>query len=272
MTYVVDLIQYAAQIIDVETQKARIQNAVDASKGAVEQMKITASTKIDEAIQGVKAASTTTVEKAVEKAQPVKQLIDEKTADLKEGAERATVAVVASLAHATEIVRRKFGNPAPQVDINEARAQLKKRLSEYIDLSKAYISTLSPAQLNEYADSVRTQSATALASLMTVLNSFQPIGTLTTNLRSWTDSVANRLGYVRIPVIVDDPPAAVDLIDIPAKSSAEPELEKAERSEPESEKEPEKKPAKEPEELEKESEADPVSGKEGESAQSEKSD
>jgi len=233
MTHVVDLIQYASQYIDVEAQKTRIQNAVDASKTAIEQVKTTTEAKFDAVVNGAKAA--------IETAQPVKKLIEDRTAEIKDGAQRTTIAVVASIAHSTEILRRKIGNGVSQLDVNGTRAQLQQRLAEVIERTKVYTNSLNEAQLKEYMANVRTQSASALASLLNIINSSSSVrAQVTDHLLSWTNSLASRLGYVVIPIPLQEPPSIGELIEESAKSSSEAELEKSEKSEKEKEDKSEK--------------------------------
>jgi hypothetical protein len=227
MTHVVDLIQYASQFIDVEAQKTRIQNAVDASKSAIEQVKATTEAKFDAVVSGAKAA--------IETAQPVKKLIEDRTAEIKDGAQRTTVAVVASIAHSTEILRRKIGSGVSQLDVNGTRAQLQQRLTEVIERTKAYTDSLNEAQLKEYMTNVSVQSASALASLLNIINSSSSLrAQVTDHLLSWTNSLASRLGYIVVPISLQDTPSVGELIEEPSKSSSELELE-SEKSEKEAE-------------------------------------
>ena len=151
----VDLIQYAAQYIDVEAQKARLTNAAEAvkqasesskakaaelveqAKASAEVVKQTAEAKVSEAVQNAKSAAA----QAMEKAAPVKKVIEDATADLHDFGVRSTVAVVASIAHATEVVRRR-ALAARSLDVNETRAALQSRLAEVIQRTKAYTSSL----------------------------------------------------------------------------------------------------------------------------------
>jgi len=206
MTHVVDLIQYAAQYIDVEAQKARLQNALDASKDAYQQVKTAAETKTAEAYNGVKAAA----DQALEKAQPARKMLEERTADVKDALVRHTVGFVASVAHATEVVRRQIGARTQHLNIDETRADLQRRLAEVIDRTKAYTASLNEAQLKEYIQNVKSQSATAVASLVNLINSSSSTSLraqLAASLYSWSNSLAGRLGYVIVPVALLDAPA-----------------------------------------------------------------
>jgi len=228
MTHVVDLIQYAAQYIDVEAQKVRLQHAADASKAALEQAKVATEAKVSEAIQGAKAAA----EQALEKVQPAKKLVEDRTAEIKDTAQRTTVAVVASIAHATEVVRRQIGARTANLPVSETRAELQRRLTELIDRTKAYTNSLNEAQLKEYIATVRAQSGAALASLINVINSSSSSSLrahLSQSLLSWSNSLVTRLGYQIVPVTIQDAPFPADLIEEGAKSSDEAELEKSEK-------------------------------------------
>jgi hypothetical protein len=117
LTHAVDLIQYAAKFIDIDVEKARLDNAADLSKAAVYS-----------AIQNTKAVA----EQAMEKAQPVKKFLEEKTGQIQNSAQRQIVAVVASIAHATEVLRRQIGARAANVDVHGTRVELQRRLAEII--------------------------------------------------------------------------------------------------------------------------------------------
>jgi len=184
--------------------------------------------KVSEAIQGAKAAA----EQALEKVQPAKKLVEERTAEIKDSAQRTTVAVVASIAHATEVVRRQIGARTANLPVNETRAELQRRLTEVIDRTKAYTNSLNEAQLKEYIATVRAQSGAALASLINVINSSSSSSLrahLSQSLLSWSNSLATRLGYQIVPVTIQDAPFPSDLIEEVPKSSEEPELEKSEK-------------------------------------------
>lgn len=138
MTHVVDLIQYAAQFIDVEVQKARIASVVEATQGKISEAKQTALATKESA-----QARLHDVQEAVsEKVQPVKAFVDAQTADLKDKSTRSIVAVVASIAHASEVLRRRAIDNEILHSAEQRREELQARLGELVGQAKAYVATL----------------------------------------------------------------------------------------------------------------------------------
>lgn len=217
MTHVVDLIQYAAQYIDVEGQKARIASVVEATQGKINEAK----EKAAEAKETVQAKAHQIQESVAEKVQPVKALVEAQTADLKDKSVQQVVAVVASIAQVSEVLRRRVADSGIVHTAEQRREQLQARLHELVDSTKGYVQTLNEAQLRDYVTRVQSQSSAALAALVNVLNqSTAPITgtTVTGGLLSWTNSLAARLGYQVVPLRVEAAPAeALGAADAAAK-------------------------------------------------------
>jgi len=173
MAYVVDLIQYAADYIDLEGKtKVFKENASQVQNYLGEKR-----------------------EEASKLMTPAREIIEQQTADIKEHGIKAVVTVVSSIAHATEVVRRQLANTVPAV------SALQERLKDITVRTKEAVLKLKGAELADYLTVVRDSCKTALHSIIEITSTYAPerltesrlIHKLAESLSSWKISLTARL-------------------------------------------------------------------------------
>eukprot|EP01127_Copromyxa_protea_P006225 TRINITY_DN1603_c0_g1_i1.p1 TRINITY_DN1603_c0_g1~~TRINITY_DN1603_c0_g1_i1.p1 ORF type:complete len:240 (-),score=59.49 TRINITY_DN1603_c0_g1_i1:31-750(-) len=161
LTYVIDLIQYAADYIDVEQQKRVLLQAGEAVKE-----------KVGEGLVS-----------------PIKEVIDKHTEDIKTTGVKTVVGVVASIAQAVEVVRRQlFLHLAPS-------QKLQEELASYTVAAKNAIASMKDTDLVNYINLVKENTHATLTKLVELLNTYAPTH-LTQSIPSlvkWTESINQRL-------------------------------------------------------------------------------
>jgi len=175
MSYVVDLIQYAAEYIDLDGKtKVFKENATNVQHYFEE--------KRDEATHKLVI--------------PAKEIIEQQTADIKEQGIKAVVTVVATIAHATEVVRRQVTNKVTSV------AKLQVHLKEITARTKEAVLKLKGAELADYLEVVRETYRHALHSIIELTSTYTPtkllesvplLLQLTSSLSTWKHSLTARL-------------------------------------------------------------------------------
>jgi len=173
MGYVVDLIQYAADYIDLDQKKEAVKENTEKIAHYFEEKK----------------------DQAVKLVSPAKEVIEKHTADIKETTVKSVVSIVSSIASATELVRRQFIGQVPDV------TQLQSNLADVTKRTKEAILKLKEPQLSEYIAYVRSTYTNALESLITLTHAYTPaalstsplLATLAGQLQSWRDSLISRL-------------------------------------------------------------------------------
>jgi len=169
MGYVVDLIQYTADYIDLDQKRQAIAGASENIQHFFEEKK----------------------EQTAKFVYPVKEIIEAKTQDLKEQSVRSVVSIVSSIAHATEVVRRHFIGQVPDLP------QLQQNLAHITERTKNIVSNLKEPQLSQYLAYVRSSYHTALEALVNLTQAYTPasLHNIDTNLQSWRESLFSRLSF-----------------------------------------------------------------------------
>lgn len=124
MTHLVDLIQYAATHIDAQGKANQARQIVT---GAAETVSVVG--------KEVK-------EKTKQRLSSLGNLVDDTTKDLKEQSVKATVAVVATIAQASEIVRRRLVSGASSLSVEETKIAMENRLKEILGQTTSYANSL----------------------------------------------------------------------------------------------------------------------------------
>jgi len=156
MGYVVDLIQYAADYIDYDSKKQSLKEAAGSFHNYIDEKKRLVS--------------------------PAKEIIDKQTSEIKETAVKSVVAIVSTIAHATEVIRRQIIGQVPDV------SQLQANLAEKTKQTKEAILKLQEPHLSEYIAYVRKTYGSALESLIALTHAYTPSA-----LQYWSDSLFSRL-------------------------------------------------------------------------------
>jgi len=168
VAYVVDLIQYAADYVDLEGQKKIIQHAGENLKGIVG--------------ENINALNTNFVH-------PVKEIIDKHTADITVPGVRVVVGVVASIAQAVEVVRRqlyrRFGS----------REKLQEELATITVSTKQAISSMTEHDLVKYIQAVKENTNRALSKILELMSTYAPASVTQhlPRLVEWSESINFRL-------------------------------------------------------------------------------
>jgi len=171
MAHVVDLIQYAAEYIDL-----------DGKTKALKEVKQYFDEKKEEA----------TMKFVI----PAKEIIEQQTADIKEHSIKVVVTVVASIAHVTEVLRINITKKVPAV------AKLQENLRIITARTKEAILKLKEPERASYLSAVRETYKQALHSIIELTSTYTPtkllesvpmLLQLTTSLSNWRVSLAARL-------------------------------------------------------------------------------
>eukprot|EP01128_Nolandella_sp_AFSM9_P005386 TRINITY_DN2589_c0_g1_i2.p1 TRINITY_DN2589_c0_g1~~TRINITY_DN2589_c0_g1_i2.p1 ORF type:complete len:580 (-),score=190.96 TRINITY_DN2589_c0_g1_i2:16-1593(-) len=194
MTHVVDLIQYAATHIDTGAVKAKefAHSTQQVVSGVVASAAVVGKDVSEKALVAGRDATT----KAKERLTSLSALVDDATADVKQQSVRATVAVVAAVAQAGEIVRRRVLGGWKKADVEGQKEALETQLKEYLEKTKAYAASLSPEKLKEYVVVVNAHAAAALQNLLSIVQASSAGGLLTqlsSGLTNWSSSVRSRI-------------------------------------------------------------------------------
>eukprot|EP01126_Amoeba_proteus_P003715 TRINITY_DN1123_c0_g2_i6.p1 TRINITY_DN1123_c0_g2~~TRINITY_DN1123_c0_g2_i6.p1 ORF type:complete len:250 (+),score=48.80 TRINITY_DN1123_c0_g2_i6:577-1326(+) len=171
-SYVVDLIQFAADYIDIEKQKNTLLSASEAVRERV-------------------GSNIETVNQQL--ISPIKEVIDKHTGDIKNAGVKTVVGVVSTIAQAVEIVRRQllhqFGS----------RKKLLEELVNYTISTKNAILPLQERDLIEYVNVVKVNSYQALSKIIELVGTYVPIQNIpglesfTKSVVVWRDSINQRL-------------------------------------------------------------------------------
>eukprot|EP01126_Amoeba_proteus_P033860 TRINITY_DN3343_c0_g1_i1.p2 TRINITY_DN3343_c0_g1~~TRINITY_DN3343_c0_g1_i1.p2 ORF type:complete len:394 (+),score=80.73 TRINITY_DN3343_c0_g1_i1:1047-2228(+) len=171
-SYVVDLIQFAADYLDVEKQKIAILSAGEVVRETVgSHMEVVNQRLISH----------------------IKEIVDKHTEDIKNAGVKTVVGIVAAVAHAVEIVRRQLLNHFG------SKTKLQEELVEYIISTKHAILSLKEHDLIEYVNVAKTNSYQALTKIMELVGTYVPIQNVpglesfTESLVVWRDSINRRL-------------------------------------------------------------------------------
>eukprot|EP01125_Pyxidicula_operculata_P000482 TRINITY_DN10507_c0_g1_i1.p1 TRINITY_DN10507_c0_g1~~TRINITY_DN10507_c0_g1_i1.p1 ORF type:complete len:438 (-),score=130.59 TRINITY_DN10507_c0_g1_i1:29-1288(-) len=172
MAYVVDLVQYAAEYIDVE------------AKTTLFKEKTSNLHKIWEEKQAE-------VKKAII---PTKEIIEKHTSDIKEKSTQAVVAIVSSVTHAAEVVKLQLEyqrNRVKEVNVQK----LQENFAKLIVQTKEAVLNLNEQQLHQYVQQVRSLSANTVHLLVETFNQvytdglFVGLSKLQTSLSLWSTSL-----------------------------------------------------------------------------------
>jgi len=171
MAHVVDLIQYAADYIDIDGKTKVIKEAKQYLEGKKE-------------------------EATMKFVIPAKEIIEQQTADIKEHSIKVVVTVVASIAHVTEVLRINITKKVPAV------TKLQENLRIITARTKEAILKLKEPERASYLSAVRETYKQALHAIVELTSTYTPtkllesvpmLLQLTTGLTNWRDSLAARL-------------------------------------------------------------------------------
>jgi len=180
LTYVVDLIQYAADYIDLDGKTKTIKDNVSNVHNFIEVKKEEANTKF---------------------VIPAREIIEQQTADIKDMGIRSVVAVVSTIAHVTEVIRRQIENKVPNL------SKLQDHLREITNRTKQSILKLNGPELSNYIALVREKYRVALHSLVELTSAYNPakvienfpiLAHLSSNLYTWRQSITTRFPLEQI--------------------------------------------------------------------------
>jgi hypothetical protein len=162
--YVVDLVQYAADYIDIEQKKQVLHNTTD------------------NVLESIGTLNTNYV-------LPIKEILDKHTEDVKVVGIKTVVGIVAAIAQAIEVVRRQLLRRLG------SREQLQEELANLAVSAKKAISAMNEQELIAYIEVVRENSYSALSKIVDLLNSYAPapIVQQLPSLATWTESINQRL-------------------------------------------------------------------------------
>jgi len=173
MAHVVDLIQTAADYIDVDKKAESIKNAEKYLHDIYEQRKTDAQLHV---------------------LAPAKEILEKNTSDIKDFSTKCAVTVVSAFAHANEVVRCQLTGKVPTIE------ELHKNLTDITIQTKNSIQNLSESQLKDYIEKARQTYYSTLYSLVELTTLYTPSKILTSvpllhnGLQSWRASMADRLG------------------------------------------------------------------------------
>jgi hypothetical protein len=171
MAHVVDLIQYAADYIDIDGKTKALMEAKQYFEGKKE-------------------------EATMKFVIPAKEIIEQQTADIKEHSIKVVVTVVATIAHVTEVLRINITKKVPAV------AKLQENLRIITARTKEAILKLKEPERASYLSAVRETYKQALHAIVELTSTYTPtkllesvpmLLQLTTGLSNWRDSLAARL-------------------------------------------------------------------------------
>jgi peptidyl-tRNA hydrolase len=175
LTHVVNLIQYAADYIDLDGKTKTIKDNVSHVHNYIEEKKEEANARY---------------------VNPAREIIEQQTADIKEQGIRSVVAVVSTIAHLTEVIRRQIANNVPNL------TKLQAHLREITSRTKEAILKLNGPELSNYISMVRDKYKLALHSIIELTSTYIPakvienfpiLAHLSSSLSTWKQSLTTRL-------------------------------------------------------------------------------
>jgi len=171
--YVVDLIQYTAEYIDIDKKTQTLKDTTANIQQYFAEKK----------------------EQTAKFISPAREVIERHTADIKEQGTKTIVSIVSSITHTTEVVRRQFAGQV--LDLS----QLQANLAQITTRTKEAILNLPEPQLRAYVAYVRSMYTYALESLLNLTYAYTPVALSThplfasidAQLQSWRYSLLSRL-------------------------------------------------------------------------------
>jgi len=191
--YVVDLIQYTAEYIDIDKKTQALKDTTANFQHFFEEKR----------------------EQTAKFISPAREVIEKRTADIKDQGTKPIVAIVSSITHTTEVVRRQFTGQVPDI------SQLQANLAQITTRTKEAILRLPEPQLSAYIAYVRDSYSYALESLLNLTYAYTPAALSThplftsidAHLQSWRLSLLSRLNYQKLQLQQPFPEPPKELVD-----------------------------------------------------------
>jgi len=209
-TFVVDLIQYAADYVDLEHKKENLEYALSHVKVNLTKTADYISSEGDR----LQAVVQVKLNESRAKIAPIQLTVEKYTEDVAHAGVKACIGVVAAVAHATEIARRQLISNFP------ASQNLMEEFGSFTLSSKRAILSLNSEDLQAYVAQSRAAVATALSSVIDLLYAYTPaaLNDHLANLRLWQRSLSSRLAPFTKPT------ENAQLADAPVKEAETPQV------------------------------------------------
>jgi hypothetical protein len=201
-TFLVDLIQYAVDTIDLNSKKEKVVQVYNSASTLVSEGKHTIENKLSDgkhAIENKIADVSTSIKVNAEicNAQyvsPIRTAIEERLNEISQSDLRSYTGVVAAIAHASELAKRQL---FMRLDDSQ---NLMAEFKTYLDSSKKAILSFDKKEIPIYLQNLRSNAAQALSSILSLISTYIPkelklpsISNVATNLEQWRVTLEQRI-------------------------------------------------------------------------------
>jgi hypothetical protein len=196
-TFLIDLIQYAVEQIDLNTKKAQASEVLATAKARLLEGKEKVTELVHDGKAKVEERSRDINEQYVS---PLKSIIEKRLAEIKHSDLKTYAGVMAAIAHASELAKRQLYMKY------EDSKNLIPEFEAYLDSSKKAIQSFDKNELPAYLSSMRSNAVDALNSVMALIAQYVPedlkqkLPSLTDighNLETWRETIEQRLLNVK---------------------------------------------------------------------------
>lgn len=192
-TFLIDLIQYAVDQIDLNAKKAQ-----------ASEVYVTASARLSEGKEKVSVLVHDGKAKVEERlgevnqqyVSPLKSIIEKRLEEIKQSDLRTYAGVMAAIAHASELAKRQL-----YVKYEDSK-NLIPEFEAYLDSSKKAIQSFDKNELPAYLSTMKGNAVDALNSVLALISSYVPedlkqklpsLTNIGTNLENWRETIEQRL-------------------------------------------------------------------------------
>jgi len=193
--FLVDLIQYAVDTIDVHSKNAKNKatEVMNSASEIVSEGKNKVGNKISDLSTTIKSNAESVNTQYIS---PIRTAIEERLAEIKQSELKNYVGVMASIAHAAELAKRQLF-----MKLGDSQ-NLMVELQSYLDSSKNAVLSFDKNQLPIYLQNMKTNASQALSSILSLISTYTPselllklpsFSQISLNLESWRLSIEQRL-------------------------------------------------------------------------------
>jgi len=196
-TFLIDLIQYAVDQIDLNAKKAQASEVFATTKARLLEGK----EKVTELVQDGKAKVGERYEDINEQyVSPLKSIIEKRLEEISQSDLKTYAGVMAAIAHASELAKRQLYMKY------EDSKNLIPEFESYLDSSKKAIQSFDKNELPAYLSSMRSNAVEALNSVLALISQYVPedlkqklptLNDLGNNLETWRETIEQRLLSVK---------------------------------------------------------------------------
>jgi hypothetical protein len=195
--FLIDLIQYAVDQIDLNAKKAQASEVFATTKARILEGK----EKVTELVQDGKAKVGERYGDINEQyVSPLKSIIEKRLEEISQSDLKTYAGVMAAIAHASELAKRQLYMKY------EDSKNLIPEFEAYLDSSKKAIQSFDKNELPTYLSTMRTNAVDALTSVLALISQYVPedlkqklptLNDIGNNLETWRETIEQRLLSVK---------------------------------------------------------------------------